>query len=175
MTFKVVLFIYFSISALQLILGQTKSDLGRIATENTVYVRNGVQMSPKYDKEGQICQVILQPGRFSNKTVFTLFLGRNLVTGEDIKEIIYILDPESTRGKRTKTWGFIYRTGQTISTFYNYENIYISLSNSISFERKNTQEQAKVNERQVKSEDESVFDSAEVVTISWRKRQCVEN
>lgn len=141
-----------------------------MSTRHTIYVRNSVQLFPKFDEQGQICQVVLQPNRYSNDTVF---LGRILLKGSEIEEVLDVLAPQNTRGEKTQFWGFSLLLGQSSQTIYAYENVKIGLSNSIRFGRTSDKEDIPVTRET--GTDKNTFGSAEVAVITWTKRQCSEN
>jgi hypothetical protein len=80
--------------------GQTKKELEKISTSKSIYIRNGVVMKPRFDNKGQICRLILRSENDPNKTALD---GKNLISGENVEEILDSLFPLNLRGEK-RNW-----------------------------------------------------------------------
>jgi len=142
--------------------GQTKKELEKISTSKSIYVRNGVVMKPRFDNKGQICRLSLSNENDPNKTALN---GKNLITGENVEEILDSLFPLNLRGDK-RNWGIGLMLGQIVITDYEYDNIKISSTNLIF--RKNR----KMSSSEILDKTSSGIYSAESFAINWTNRKC---
>jgi len=151
------------------IAGQVLQDLTKVTTERVVYVRDDVELIPSVDAQGRLCQIVLQPNHYSNRTIL---VGKQVVTGEEIEGILDLLVPMKERGKKEKGWGDTALMGQMYATHYPFERVEVVLSGALNFEP-SSDSPSKPSPDDI-AKGKLGFSSAQVATISWPDRKCVQ-
>ena len=127
------------------------------------------ELIPSVDAQGRLCQIVLQPNHYSNRTIL---VGKQVVTGEEIEGILDLLVPMKERGKKEKGWGDTALMGQMYATHYPFERVEVVLSGALNFEP-SSDSPSKPSPDDI-AKGKLGFSSAEVATISWPDRKCVQ-
>ena len=82
-------------------------------------VERGVLMVPRYGKDGQICEAVLEN---SHRTESGVYFGSAL-TDWMIGNIVEKLIPAAERGEKSKSFGVTNVLGQSVQTDFSYDNL----------------------------------------------------
>jgi hypothetical protein len=128
-------------------------------------IRPGILMMPRYTDDGRVCEIGLEPLRYTPEKVnIDPSLSR-----QTIDQIVDELAPAAERGPKTKLFGgadAILYGGLTSSTNVDYENI--------SVEMVNRGGPYKIVRRRVSNKSRGASDPSEyiAVVIRWNNRHC---
>jgi hypothetical protein len=102
--------------------GQTAADLAKKYRHYELYeVEPGVQMTPKFDSSGVVCEMQVEQAYFGRDDLDLLYLGH----GIDESKVFSIIDqlvPASERGTKLNT---LYECMGICQTTYQYSNVTI--------------------------------------------------
>lgn len=112
---------------------QTEIQLDQSYTKLKVYsVRPNISLTAKFAKDGQVCEMVLEPRRYDQKKIVLL---SNLPERETVSAVEEVV-PESDRGKRLEGGGFSKWlksdiSGGSITTTYRYEYMTIQFHGTV--------------------------------------------
>jgi len=112
---------------------QTESQLDQNYTRLRVYaVRPNISLTPKFGKDGRVCQMVFEPRRYDGQTIVLVSNLQEQETVGVIEEVV----PESDRGRRVEGGGFSKWlksdiAGGFITTTYRYDNMTIQFHGTV--------------------------------------------
>ena len=95
---------------------------------NAYAVRPNILLTAQYASDGQVCEMVLEPGRWTEEKVVLV----STLSEDETIPVVEEMVPESERGKKLKTpLGVLSAiAGGSITTTHNYENITIDFVGS---------------------------------------------
>ena len=127
-----------------------------------------IWMTPRFDADGQLCNVVLYPKQFDRSTNYLWAV----LPLREVKRVFDRLAPADIRGKKTQDYGSIFTGGSAFSAFQ-YENVrinFITPTGSSRFTRPGGSA--------ARADDEEFpgpwVQTAQIVGITWLKRKCVD-
>lgn len=163
---NIILISFLILLSIASVCGQTVGDFEKkYGKGNFFEIRPTILMSAKFDSSSQVCEVNLQPLRFSED----VFHPQNNLIGTDIlKEIVDELAPISMRGSKFAPFPISFDiSGRIFGRSFIFDNIEVRTTKSIFIENDKASND--------KTAKESNFGSAHIATIKWRKRHCVQD
>jgi hypothetical protein len=130
-------------------LGQSSGDLAAKYHQITSYeLRPSVLLTPKYSADGQVCEMVLEKRQ---KTDTGIVFG-DLFSEKEVHVFVDELVPDAERGRNLTSPLNITVDGGFMTTEYKYENVLVRVYGT--------------------TRPEPAGNS--VITITWRKRTCIE-
>ena len=132
-------------------ISQTESQLDESFPHVKAYaVRPNIFLTAKFGNDGRVCQMVLEPRRYTDEVIVLVSNLSKKETVEVIEEIV----PESDRGRKVEhpKWLESDIAGGVITTTYQYENMTIQFHGSV---------------RQQDSD-------SMVATVTWPQRSCAK-
>lgn len=185
--------------------GQTVNDIEKTFTKaelSNQYTYNGISITIKFDKDGQLCKAAFPSVAYTDKVII---VGISKIKGEEIKEILNIVAPSAFRGK--PIWSFFNTElfGRSGATDYEYENILLTTYFALNWKQKSElNSEIRENDSKVQTDKIVLLDnqdspsskvkddknpitnilekkrqseeilSADVAVIVWKNRKCIE-
>jgi hypothetical protein len=127
-------------------------------------IRPGILMMPRYTDDGSVCEIGLEPLRYTRKEIE----AKNFLSRQTIDQIVDELAPAAERGPNTTQFGGdeILYSGVNAWTNVYYENVSVQMVNRGG--------PYKIVRRHVSRKSQGASDPSEyiAVVIRWKNRQC---
>jgi hypothetical protein len=160
--------------------GQSVDDLrAKYPPEEDYQVRPGIWMTPSYDAEGQVCEMVLERRHAIITATETSVNYDSTLSPQTVKELVDELAPFSVRGREDRaagTWAESIINGGSAVTKYPYENVTVEVHGALPIlDREEFLREFRASQKpgvHSASHDSTPGIQDVVVFIRWNKRTC---